>query len=101
MKFQENIINNKLKIVITVGDESGIGPEIVLKALSSDEISKDVDFLLVGSKKILQDTFMRLKTLGIKNIVDPNNYKIEDLNIPFETSNPKSSFGNASFLYLQ
>ena len=50
----------KLKIVITVGDESGIGPEIILKALSSDELPKDVDTLIVGSKKNLQETLSRL-----------------------------------------
>ena len=43
--------NNKFKIVISVGDESGIGPEIILKALFSDEIPENIDFTLVGSKK--------------------------------------------------
>ena len=39
--------NNKFKIIISVGDESGIGPEIILKALSSEEIQKNIDFILV------------------------------------------------------
>ena len=43
--------NNKLKLVLSVGDESGIGPEIILKALCSDEIPKNIDFIVVGSKK--------------------------------------------------
>ena len=43
---------NKFKIVLSVGDESGIGPEIILKALYSDQITENVEFLLVGSKKI-------------------------------------------------
>ena len=51
MEFQKNKVKGKLKIVISVGDESGIGPEIILKALSSEEISKDIDFTIVGSKK--------------------------------------------------
>ena len=33
-------LNKKLKVVLSVGDESGIGPEIILKALCSDEIPK-------------------------------------------------------------
>ena len=41
-------INNKFKIVISVGDESGIGPEIILKALCSSEMPKNIDFVLVG-----------------------------------------------------
>ena len=36
MNFQNT--NNKFKIVLSVGEESGIGPEIILKALCSDEI---------------------------------------------------------------
>ncbi len=101
MQFQENITENKLKIVITVGDESGIGQEIILKALFSKEIPKEINILIVGSKKNLQATFIRLRSLGIKNIIDPNDYEIHDINIPFDIKNPQSSFGNACFKYLQ
>ena len=45
-------INNTFKVVLSVGDESGIGPEIILKALYSDELPDNIDFTLVGSKKI-------------------------------------------------
>ena len=41
MEFQNK--NNTFKLVLTVGDESGIGPEIILKALSSNEITKNID----------------------------------------------------------
>ena len=43
--------NNEFKIVLSVGDESGIGPEIILKALCSNEIPKNINFIIVGSKK--------------------------------------------------
>ena len=43
--------NKTLKLVISVGDESGIGPEIILKALSSNEIPENIEYVLVGSKK--------------------------------------------------
>ena len=48
------IINTKkkFKLILSVGDESGVGPEIILKALSSQEIPKNIDFILVCSKKI-------------------------------------------------
>ena len=49
MHFQDT--NNKFKVVLSVGDESGIGPEIILKALYSNEMPKNIDFILVGSKK--------------------------------------------------
>ena len=59
---------NRFKVVLSVGDESGIGPEIILKALCSDEIPKDIEFTLVGSKKNLQNTYSHLKSLGLKKI---------------------------------
>ena len=62
MNFQNT--NKRLKVVISVGDESGIGPEIILKALGSNEIPKNIEFKLVGSKKNLQNTYKHLKSLG-------------------------------------
>ena len=35
------------KIVITVGDEAGVGPEIILKALASKEIPKKIKIILI------------------------------------------------------
>ena len=51
MSFQN--INNNSKIVISVGDESGIGPEIILKALFSKQLPDNIDYILVGSNKNL------------------------------------------------
>ena len=101
MNLQQNNVDNRFKIVISVGDELGIGPEIILKALFSQKIPKDIEILIVGSQKILQETYMHLKSIGVENIVDPNNYQIYNLNIPFKTSHPKLNYGNASFNYLK
>ena len=65
--------DNTYKIVLTAGDESGIGPEIILKALCSKEIPKNIEFILVGSKKILQNTYSHLRSLGLKEIANPRN----------------------------
>ena len=40
--------SNKPRIVITMGDPSGIGPEVTLKALASPEIKGLADFLVIG-----------------------------------------------------
>ena len=63
MDFQNK--NNAFKLVLTVGDESGIGPEIILKALSSNEITKNIDITVVGSKRI-SNTYDELRSLGLK-----------------------------------
>ena len=97
MNFQNA---NKFKVVLSVGDESGIGPEIILKALCSNEIPENINFILVGSKKKLQNTYTNLRSIGLKNIVDPNNLQIHDLQICSSNSTSKSSYGNSSFYYL-
>ena len=98
MNFQNT--NNKFKIVISVGDDSGIGPEIILKALYSQDMPENVDFILVGSKKNLQNTYIQLSSLGLKNIANPNNFNIHDLEISSSDNESKASYGNSSFNYL-
>jgi 4-hydroxythreonine-4-phosphate dehydrogenase len=92
--------NKTLKVVLSVGDESGIGPEIILKALCSPEIPKNIDFILVGSKKNLLNTYDHLRSLGLENLANPKYLKIEDLEISPSDNDPKSSYGNSSFQYL-
>ena len=92
-------INKSLKLVLSVGDESGIGPEIILKALCSPEIPKNIDFILVGSKKNLQNTYEHLRSLGLENLANPDNLQIHDLEISSSNNESKSSYGNSCLLY--
>ncbi len=95
-------MENNPKIVITVGDEAGVGPEIILKALASEEIPKKINILIVGNKKNLISKYLFLRSLGIENIVDPNQLAIEDLQITVKNiKEPSNDTGNASFLYLK
>ena len=98
MNFQNT--NKSLKIVLSVGDESGIGPEIILKALCSNDIPNNIDFVLVGSKKNLLNTYKHLRSLGLENVANPRNFKIHDLEISSSDNDPKSSYGSSSFQYL-
>ncbi len=89
-------------IVLTTGDEAGVGPEIILKSLASKELPKNIEIIIVGNKKNLISTFLSLKTIGIKNIIDPSIFKIEDLKISnFDIKEPSKGSGNASFFYLK
>ena len=92
--------NNNIKVVLSVGDESGIGPEIILKALCSDELPQNIDITLVCSKKHLLNTYKHLKDLGLKKLANPNSLQIYDLEISVSDEKSKSSFGNSSFYYL-
>jgi len=92
--------NNTFKIVLSVGDESGIGPEIILKALCSDEVADNIEFILVGSKKNLQNTYKNLRSLGLNNLANPNCLQIHDPKISSSNKDSKSSYGDSSFYYL-
>ena len=95
-------MKNNSKIVITVGDEAGVGPEIILKALASKELPKEIKILIVGDKKNLKSKYLFLKSLGIKQIVDPDQLEIEDLKLLVNNvKEPSNETGNASFLYLK
>ena len=90
-----------MKVVLSVGDESGIGPEIILKSLYSDQIPKNIDYVLVGSKKNLQNTYEHLRSLGLENLANPKDFTIHDLEISASDNYPKSSYGDSSFQYLK
>jgi len=92
--------NDRFKIILSVGDESGVGPEIILKALSSHEIPKNIDFILVGSKKNLLYTYKNLKSLGLNNLANPNNLQIHDLENSLSNYESKTNYGHSSFCYL-
>ena len=99
MNFQNT--NKPLKVVLSVGDESGIGPEIILKALYSNKIPENIEFKLVGSKKNLQNTYENLRSLGLENLANPKDLKIHDLEISSQNSDSKSNYGDSSFQYLK
>jgi 4-hydroxythreonine-4-phosphate dehydrogenase len=50
------------KIGITLGDPGGIGPEVVLRVLSSRELTKKAHFIIFGSSDIIEE---EQKILGI------------------------------------
>lgn len=50
----------KPRIGITIGDPSGIGPEIVIKSLLDKEISRICNPVIIGSKIILESHYRKL-----------------------------------------
>lgn len=92
------------QLAITIGDPSGIGPEIILKALVDLPVTEQVT--IVGNKNWLQTTYNRLLQNGnlTKNdLVDPDTLRILDLpwneDIKFGKGNTAS--GKFSFECLE
>ena len=43
----------KIRCAITMGDPSGIGAEVIIKALSRPEIRRLADFVVIGDRRVL------------------------------------------------
>ena len=66
-------------VVITLGDPAGIGAEITLKALGSSYLPQTMQPLLIGCKRTLQHTYLKLKSQGIRELANPDELEIKNL----------------------
>ncbi|MCP2520977.1 4-hydroxythreonine-4-phosphate dehydrogenase PdxA [SCandidatus Aminicenantes bacterium Aminicenantia_JdfR_composite] len=86
---------NPFKIGLTIGDPGGIGPEIIIKALSSKEIPKNVQYIIFGSSQVIKEEEERLKINITEkiSIIEPES-NIND----FSIGKPSKNNGQLSFL---
>ncbi len=83
-------------IGVTIGDPSGIGPEVILKALAKPNVRRLANFLIIG------DTFV-LKHLGIQIVKYPNIQVLDLHNVPkhnFHFGKISPIYGKASIEYI-
>ena len=64
-------MSKKIRIGITIGDFNGIGPEVIIKALSNPKLSEFVTPIIYGSSKVMAYH---------KNIVKNNNFSFVSIN---------------------
>lgn len=99
-------------IGITMGDAAGVGPEIILKALQSDEIYKESRPVVIGDAKILQREAQNLQFQVKLNVIkEPEDGSYEqgtvdciDLDLlPNDLSYGKVSAeaGHAAYCYIE
>ena len=74
---------NRKRIAITMGDPSGVGPEIIVKALVSKEVRGNIVPIIIGSRSIMQDAV-----------------KLSDVDIEFEHDLSKSSEEDKEMVFL-
>ncbi len=94
--------DKKNKLIISLGDPAGIGTEIILKALGSNYLNKNIQPLLVGCKNSIYSTYLNLIKHGVNNIPHPN--KLDIIDIPLDKKVipgvVDESTGSASFKWL-
>ena len=97
------------RLAITLGDPTGIGPEVVLKALADPEVTTDCEITVIGSRSLLQATYNHLRqTFEDKEaLVDPEQLSILDIELEESAENQitigvgNAASGAASFAYLE
>jgi 4-hydroxythreonine-4-phosphate dehydrogenase len=88
-------------LVITMGDPSGIGPEIILQALSNPDLKTQCYITVLGSLKVLRNTYQSLcQKLTLANPEDISVWDIP-LESNLEPGQGTAVTGAASFVYLE
>ncbi|MGP4076306.1 4-hydroxythreonine-4-phosphate dehydrogenase PdxA [Halobacillus sp. K22] len=74
-------MSNKPIIGITMGDAAGVGPEIIVKALQSDEVIQQSVPLVIGDQKMLERAADILGAdLSFKTVDKENSFEQQDSN---------------------
>ena len=76
--------SKKIRLGITIGDPSGIGPQVVLKALKNPSFNLEADIFIIADKWVLD------KFSIAKSVFANRKYKVIDLN---NVSHRNFSFG--------
>lgn len=96
------------RLVVTLGDPAGIGPEVVLKALADGAYAQQSEITVVGSKEILQETYEQLyPLLSGEGAALANPGELNILNVELDgdryiiPGNGNRFSGAASFAYME
>jgi len=72
----------KKVLALTMGDPAGIGPEVIIKALSRKSVRESCRFIIIGNEHILDATARQLKTgFNYEKIYDINDFLKGKVNI--------------------
>ncbi len=104
---------SKPLIAVPIGDPAGVGPEIVVKTLASDEAMNAADVIVIGSKKIVEQAIgitgvtLKVNTVtspafgdyskGILNLIDIDNIDMAK----FAFGKVSGMCGKAAYEYIE
>lgn len=86
-------------IAVTMGDPSGVGPEILLKALVDARVKKAASVIAIGDMGVLKEAAkkLRLKGPADEQVLSVTNLDIKKLNI----GKPSKQSGEASIAFIE
>lgn len=88
--------SDRKNVVITMGDPSGIGPEVILKALASPGLSGLANFFVVGDRELIEKTGRRLGLKFKAGLIDLDNVYLKG----FEHGKTSGAYGAAAMEYI-
>lgn len=93
-------------LAVTMGDPAGIGPEVILKALADDSITKKCQIVVIGNKDLLKITYEHLLQTSDStelDLVNPETLSILDLPLtaPVNFGKGNAATGQISFACLE
>ncbi len=94
-KNNPTLKSRKVKVGITIGDPSGIGPAVTLKALH--KLKGQVDATVIGDRWVLSRFLVLGSRFLVNNIIDLNNVAHKT----FSFGKIKAEYGKASIEYLK
>ncbi|MGB3573032.1 MAG: 4-hydroxythreonine-4-phosphate dehydrogenase PdxA [Phormidesmis sp.] len=94
----KNISGNRPKLVMTLGDPAGIGPEVVLKTLSQPQFEQQAEIAVIGDRTLLQQTYSHLLCANPNAILrNPDTLSFIDIKVPAKISaGVATGVGNSS-----
>ena len=105
--------NNLPLLALTLGDPSGIGPEVVVKALADAEVKGSARMFVIGTERAvrqaLAETSIDLPVVGIDDVTqtshDPNVISVLDVgdyaDVDFPQGKHSTESGRASHLWVE
>jgi len=102
-------LQHRPRLLLTLGDPAGIGPEVILKALADPEVSKNCDVTVVGSLDLLLENYRKLNNLAESSapLANPTDLSILDVQLEGQikskivTGTGNEASGAASFAYME
>ncbi|MCL6434584.1 MAG: 4-hydroxythreonine-4-phosphate dehydrogenase PdxA [Leptolyngbyaceae cyanobacterium HOT.MB2.61] len=95
------------RLVVTLGDPAGVGPEVILKALADSEITQGCEVTVVGSAALLEQTYDQLRSLNPRlPLADPARLRFLEVSEPslerqITPGQESAASGALSFRYLE
>ena len=92
---------SKPSLAISLGDPAGIGPEVILKAVSDTTFANTVDLVIVGNRAILEATYDMLSSAC--DVIHPQELTVIDMPMEYTMTwgHPSAQTGDLSFRCLE